>query len=165
MGNTVRKVLHHIREEYSTATQNVAPKAVARSGFSISNFVLMGQPKKQPTAQKTLAIEKAHDKLSSSDSDSFAQGLKPVLLEAIQDVLDELETVYDNISKGAKDHIHSEYVSSVSSLSAIINRALSEIILTIGKSKTVDAYLKSAAHHRKFTVIVAETAPSYVLPD
>jgi len=29
-------------------------------------------------------------------------------MEAIQDVLDELETVYDNISKNAKDHIHSE---------------------------------------------------------
>ena len=43
------------------------------------------------------------------DPDSFAKGLKPVLMEAIQDVLDELETVYDNISKNAKDHIHSEY--------------------------------------------------------
>lgn len=30
-------------------------------------------------------------------------------MEAIQDVLDELETVYDNVSKNAKDHIHSEY--------------------------------------------------------
>ena len=37
----------------------------------------------------------------------------------------------------------------------------SEIVLTIGESHTVEAFLKSAAHHRKFTVIVAETAPSY----
>jgi translation initiation factor eIF-2B subunit beta len=43
-----------------------------------------------------------------TDPDSFAKGLKPVLMEAIQDVLDELETVYDNVSKNAKDHIHSE---------------------------------------------------------
>lgn len=42
------------------------------------------------------------------DPDSFARSLKPVLMEAIQDVLDELETVYDNVSKSAKDHIHSE---------------------------------------------------------
>lgn len=34
-----------------------------------------------------------------------------MLMEAIQDVLDELETVYDTISKSAKDHIHPEYVS------------------------------------------------------
>ena len=45
------------------------------------------------------------------DPDSFARSLKPVLMEAIQDVFDELETVYDNISKSAKDHIHSECVS------------------------------------------------------
>ena len=40
-------------------------------------------------------------------------------------------------------------------------RLLSEIILTIGHSKTVEAFLKSAAHYRNYTVIVAETAPSY----
>ncbi|TFY82987.1 hypothetical protein EWM64_g1027 [Hericium alpestre] len=78
------------------------------------------------------------------DPDSFARTLKPVLMEAIQDVLDELETVYDNISKSAKDHIHSD-----------------EIILTIGKSRTVEAFLKSAAHYRNFTVIVAESGPTY----
>ena len=37
---------------------------------------------------------------------------------------------------------------------------LSEIILTIGKSKTIEMYLKSAAHYHKFTVIVAESGPS-----
>jgi translation initiation factor eIF-2B subunit beta len=44
------------------------------------------------------------------DPDSFARALKPVVMEAIQDILDELETVYDNVSKNAKDHIHSESV-------------------------------------------------------
>jgi hypothetical protein len=32
------------------------------------------------------------------------------VMEAIQDILDELETVYDNIGKSARDHIHSECV-------------------------------------------------------
>jgi hypothetical protein len=32
------------------------------------------------------------------------------VVEAIQDILDELETVYDNIAKSARDHIHSECV-------------------------------------------------------
>lgn len=40
----------------------------------------------------------------------------------------------------------------------------SEIILTLGMSRTVEAFLKAAAHHRNFTVIVAETGPSYDLP-
>jgi hypothetical protein len=38
------------------------------------------------------------------------------------------------------------------------------MILTIGHSKTIETFLKTAALKRKFTVIVAETAPSYVLP-
>jgi hypothetical protein len=36
----------------------------------------------------------------------------------------------------------------------------SEIILTLGHSKTVEAFLKQAYRDRKFTVIVAESAPS-----
>ena len=40
----------------------------------------------------------------------------------------------------------------------------SEFILTIGQSRTVEAFLKAASRKRKFTVIVAETAPSYDLP-
>lgn len=44
---------------------------------------------------------------------------------------------------------------------AVPETCLSEIILTIGLSKTVQAFLKSAAHNRNFTVIVAESGPSY----
>jgi translation initiation factor eIF-2B subunit beta len=50
----------------------------------------------------------------SDDPDSFARTLKPVVMEAIQDILDELETAHDNIAKSAKDHIHSEYASFLS---------------------------------------------------
>lgn len=38
----------------------------------------------------------------------------------------------------------------------------SEIILTIGKSRTVEAFLKAAARERNYTVIIAETGPSFV---
>ena len=105
VGNTVRKVLHHIREEYQTATNGAVVDKQA--SFSISKFVLQGQPRKQATIAKseTTTSLKEND---PNDPDSFAKGLKPVLMEAIQDVLDELETVYDNVSKNAKDHIHSE---------------------------------------------------------
>ncbi|KAJ3762694.1 hypothetical protein FB446DRAFT_646428 [Lentinula raphanica] len=141
VGNTVRKVLHHIREEYHTASE----KPVVESSFSIAKFVLQGQPRKQTTIVRSGSEARAPLKENDpNDPDSFARVLKPVLMEAIQDVFDELETVYDNISKNAKDHIHSD-----------------EIILTLGTSKTVDSFLKAAAHYRNYTVIVAETAPSY----
>ncbi|KAF9227813.1 nagb/rpia/CoA transferase-like protein [Gyrodon lividus] len=145
VGNTVRKVLHHIREEYHTASQGTTAPSTSKPTFSIAKFVSQGQPRKQATPQK--ASQEARDTLkenNADDLDAFARTLKPVLMEAIQDVFDELETVYDNISKNAKDHIHSD-----------------EIILTIGKSSTVEAFLKSAAPYRKYTVIVADTAPSY----
>lgn len=38
----------------------------------------------------------------------------------------------------------------------------SEIILTMGHSRTVEAFLKQAYKDRKFTVVVAESAPSYL---
>ena len=50
----------------------------------------------------------------------------------------------DNIAAQALEHIHSN-----------------EVIMTIGKSKTVEAFLKNAARKRKFSVIVAEGAPFY----
>lgn len=37
-----------------------------------------------------------------------------------------------------------------------------EVILTLGHSKTVEAFLKQAYRDRKFTVIVAESAPTYL---
>ncbi|KAH9928477.1 eukaryotic translation initiation factor 2B beta subunit [Epithele typhae] len=141
VGNTVRRVLHNIREEYNSATKE---NPSTRNVYTISKFVLQGQPRKQTTyATKSEATGTLKED-DPDDPDSFARGLKPVLMEAIQDVLDELETVYDNVSKNAKDHIHSD-----------------EIILTIGHSKTVEAFLRSAGHYRNYTAIVAETAPSY----
>lgn len=170
VGNTVRRLLHHIREEYNNASKGEA--TTCANEFSIANFVLQGQPRRQAAEQQKAAestlVLKEND---SDDPDSFARTLKPVVMEAIQDILDELETVYDNIAKSARDHIHSECVPFFFFLLLVVffpppskSNAnwfpVSEIILTIGKSKTVEAYLKSAAHYHKFTVIVAESGPS-----
>ena len=115
VGNTVRKVLHHIREEYHTASQGTTASPTSKPTFSIAKFVSQGQPRKQATPQKISHEARGTLKENNPDDpDAFARTLKPVLMEAIQDVFDELETVYDNISKNAKDHIHSEYVVSIS---------------------------------------------------
>jgi translation initiation factor eIF-2B subunit beta len=162
VGNTARRLLHHVREEYNNASKG--EDTACATEFSIANFVLQGQPRRQAAelkAESTLVL-KEND---SDDPDSFARTLKPVVMEAIQDILDELETVYDNIAKSAKDHIHSERVLSFFLFWSYSKSnagwvSLSEIILTIGRSKTVETYLKSAAHYHKFTVIVAESGPS-----
>ncbi|CAG8704591.1 3037_t:CDS:2, partial [Gigaspora rosea] len=40
--------------------------------------------------------------------------------------------------------------------------SFSEIIMTVGKSRTVEMFLKTAAKKRKFSVLVAETFPTYL---
>lgn len=52
------------------------------------------------------------------------------------------EGTTENIAAQALEHIHSN-----------------EVIMTIGLSRTVEAFLKEAARKRKFHVIVAECAP------
>lgn len=106
--------------------------------------------------QGSLAVqdleEEEEEEESQSDSDEEQVGrkgvgayfLKPLLIQAIQDLIDELETVDDNIAKVSRDHIHS-----------------GEVILTLGSSATVQSFFSSAAKDRRFTVIIPETAPSF----
>jgi translation initiation factor eIF-2B subunit beta len=65
-----------------------------------------------------------------------------MVIEGIKEIKDEIENSHMNIANQALEHIHSN-----------------EIILTLGMSKTVESFLKLAAKHRTFQVIVAETAP------
>jgi len=53
--------------------------------------------------------------LTRVDSDEFMKQsgkLKPVLIQAIEEVVNELETTHDDVAKGAREHIHSAYVNS-----------------------------------------------------
>ena len=107
-GNIIRRVLHHIREEYRTAanTQGKAPP----SSLSLAQFVIAGQPRQQPTlVQPSERPSRTNSSYGSDDDTNKIEGMKPVIMEAIQDVLDELETVYENVAKNAKDHIHAEF--------------------------------------------------------
>jgi len=127
VGNTVRRLLHHVREEYDNASKGEA--AACTNEFSIATFVLQGQPRTQAAelkAESTLVLREN----DAEDPDSFARTLKPVVMEAIQDILDELETVYDNIAKSAKDHIHSECVPPLLSFSRVETRLHPSLMLT-----------------------------------
>uniref|UniRef100_A0A3B4URT2 Translation initiation factor eIF2B subunit beta n=1 Tax=Seriola dumerili TaxID=41447 RepID=A0A3B4URT2_SERDU len=120
VGNMIRRVLKIIREEYArsrgsseeTDQQESLHKLLTTGGLSEENF-------------------RQH----------FA-ALKANVIEAINELLTELEGTTDNIAMQALEHIHSN-----------------EVIMTIGRSRTVEAFLKDAARKRKFHVIVAECAP------
>ncbi|KAF5297475.1 hypothetical protein FQR65_LT10011 [Abscondita terminalis] len=70
--------------------------------------------------------------------------LRSSLLDLLQEYKGGLELSMDNIATQALDHIHAN-----------------EIILTVGKSNTVQKFLEFAAKSRKFQVIVVEGAPLY----
>jgi translation initiation factor eIF-2B subunit beta len=105
---------------------------------------------------------------NTPEEDDFSRrsfSLKPVFIEAIAELMDEVETTYRSVGEQAIEHIHSGYAHEAShpSCKGILTQRMivrREFIMTIGHSKTVEAFLKNAARKRKFTVICAETAPS-----
>ncbi|XP_034783939.1 translation initiation factor eIF-2B subunit beta [Acipenser ruthenus] len=120
VGNMVRRVLKIIREEY------------VRSGGN---------------SEEADQQESLHKLLTSGgqSEDNFRQAFPPLranVIEAINELLTELDGTTDNIAMQALEHIHSN-----------------EVIMTIGRSRTVEEFLEVAARKRKFHVIVAECAP------
>ncbi|XP_078090697.1 translation initiation factor eIF2B subunit beta [Mustelus asterias] len=118
VGNIIRRVMKIIREEYGRLR-----------GCS------------EETDQDSL-----HKLLTSgSQSEDFSVNFPPLrtnIIEAINELLMELEGTMDNIAMQALEHIHSN-----------------EVIMTLSRSPTVEAFLKDAARKRSFHVIVAECAP------
>lgn len=71
--------------------------------------------------------------------------LKPLIIQEInEEIIADLESVYKGIADQATDFIHAN-----------------EVIMTIGKSRTVEEFLIRAAQKRRFQVLVAETSPTY----
>ncbi|XP_061560325.1 translation initiation factor eIF-2B subunit beta [Phyllopteryx taeniolatus] len=120
VGNMIRRVLKIIREEY------------ARSRGSSEEL------DQQESLHKLLTT----GALSEENFRQHFAPLKANVIEAINELLTELDGTTDNIAMQALEHIHSN-----------------EVIMTIGRSRTVEAFLKDAARKRKFHVIVAECAP------
>ncbi|CAH0386647.1 unnamed protein product [Bemisia tabaci] len=121
VGNSVRRILKIIREEYST---------LHRSKQEESD--------QQESLHKIVKSEGGVD-----DYTTIVPELKNAILDHISEFQMELETSGDNVAQQAREHIHAN-----------------EIILTLGHSRSVEAFLKRAALDRKFEVIIAEGAPS-----
>ncbi|CAJ0885803.1 4163_t:CDS:2 [Entrophospora sp. SA101] len=103
-----------------------------------------------------------------------------VLINVIKDVGRRLvmaqpkELVVGNIVRRVLRLIRDVYNSETNRFQAGLNYAFTTasminllgdgipIIMTIGKSRTVEVFLKTAAKKRKFSVIVAETSPTYL---
>lgn len=98
-------------------------------------------------SQASLSLHKLVTQTSENDPrrdyTKPLEGLRAALLDHLQELENELETTAENIAGQAVEHVHS-----------------SELILTLGHSKCVESFLKTAAKQRKIEVIVAECAPA-----
>merc|ERR1712002_983476 len=75
---------------------------------------------------------------------SSEMNLRDDIVEALDELLSELETSTENITVQSLEHIHSD-----------------EVILTAGHSRTVEKFLIQAGKKRTIKVIVAEGAPHF----
>ena len=94
----------------------------------------------EESLQKMMTIE---DKTHTYDIKY--DNLKEAIDDCINELLSELETSGENIAQQSLEHIYSD-----------------EVIMTCGKSKTVEAFLRHAAKKkRRLQVVIAECAPFY----
>ncbi|KAH3743975.1 translation initiation factor eIF-2B beta subunit [Pelomyxa schiedti] len=122
VGNIFRRALSIIREE-TKKLMTADDSASGPLAPSLSNF------------------------LTTSDHEYVkrhitSRQLGPQLISSLNDLNDEIASLYVDISGQAKQHIHSN-----------------EILMVYGKSTTVKDFLVAAAKKRKIEVVVAEAAP------
>ncbi|KAG2538239.1 translation initiation factor eIF-2B subunit beta-like isoform X2 [Panicum virgatum] len=173
VGNIVRRVLHIIKEEDISAT------AVGIEGLSVtvdsddeydnerddrpslSAAVLAAHARNalrapslqtlledipvSPAISRTASSTGDSDGKSKSGDKSSTRKLKHDVIAAIGDLIDEIDSCYEPISEQAVELIHQN-----------------EVILTLGRSRTVKEFLYAAKEKkRSFRVFVAEGAPRY----
>ncbi|KAF5733628.1 hypothetical protein HS088_TW16G00068 [Tripterygium wilfordii] len=174
VGNIVRRVLHIIREEdLSLTTASMAGlnlSAVSddeddtqkddHSVLSAAVVAAAARSTLRPPSLQTLLEDLPNSsaiphtsssggdseaKSKSADKSSTTRKLKHDVIEAVNEVIQDIATCHEQIAEQAVEHIHQN-----------------EVILTLGSSRTVLEFLCAAKDKkRSFRVYVAEGAPRY----
>lgn len=97
----------------------------------------------QAVSLQKLVTQNSEKSDSKSDYTKLHADLRENLINHLNEIENELQLSHDNLAQQAPEHVHS-----------------SEIILTLGYSKSVEKFLKSVPKDRKFEVVVAEGAPN-----
>ena len=131
IGNIVRRILHMVREEFrdmdTDEQQDEDEDSRPATPIDSSMYNLLADIS---NIQINYDVEK--------------YSLKAVVIQGINVIIDELETLNNNIAAQSLEHIHSN-----------------EIIMTLGYSKCVLEFLLAVGKKRKFQVVVAETSPTF----
>ncbi|KAJ1667964.1 GCD complex subunit gcd7 [Coemansia sp. RSA 1813] len=145
--NVVCRIIHIVNEEAASVELVEEPsKRSSAAQSSINSPVKGSETPMMGLGQSAIFAQNLGEQLSNTLSkrtmDMFR--LKSSIIQEINDYIDDLEGTEDDIADKAPDYIHS-----------------SEVILTCGRSRTVERFLRAAARKRKFHVIVTECAPRY----
>ncbi|CAD5196824.1 unnamed protein product [Musa acuminata subsp. malaccensis] len=173
VGNIVRRVLHIIREENLSSTtaameglgltagsdddegehedrpglSAAAVAAAARSTLRAPSLqtLLEDIPESAVAPHPSSSGGDSEGKSKSADRGSRSKKLKHDVIEAINELIQDIDTCHELISEQAVEHIHQN-----------------EVILTLGRSRTVKEFLCAAKEKKRtFRVFVAEGAPRY----
>ncbi|KAG9441598.1 hypothetical protein H6P81_017452 [Aristolochia fimbriata] len=172
VGNIVRRILRIIREEdLSLSTTGIADPNLCigsddedevggrEQGMSFSASAVAAASRntlRAPSLQTLLgeipdSATRGHNSSSGgesegkskSDKSSKSRKLKHDVIEAINELIVDIDTCHEQIAEQAVEHIHQN-----------------EVILTLGRSRTVMEFLSAAKEKkRSFKVFVAEGAP------
>ncbi|KAK4748402.1 hypothetical protein SAY87_014988 [Trapa incisa] len=174
VGNIVRRVLHIIREEDLSLTtaamaglnlsalsdddddtgpvdhpvlSAAAVAAASRSTLRPPSLqtLLEDMPDSTAVPHTSSSGGDSEGKSKSADKSSRSRKLKHDVIEALNELIQDIDTCHEQIAEQAVEHIHHN-----------------EVILTLGSSRTVLQFLCAAREKkRSFRVFVAEGAPRY----
>ncbi|TXG49071.1 hypothetical protein EZV62_024946 [Acer yangbiense] len=189
VGNIVRRVLHIIREEDLSLTtaaisgMNLSAVSDDDDDGDRDDHPVLSAAAVAAAARSTLRPPSLHTLLedmpgsaavphtSSSGGDSegktadkstITRKLKHDVIEAVNELIQDIITCHEQIAEQAVEHIHQKELSSLHGLHASICSEVLEVILTLGSSRTVLEFLCAAKEKkRSFRVFVAEGAPRY----
>ncbi|KAL9232873.1 hypothetical protein vseg_007936 [Gypsophila vaccaria] len=174
VGNIVRRVLHIIREEdLSLTTAAIGDVSISAGSDDDGDEIARVHPVlsaaavaaasrntlRPPSLQTLLEVVPdnaavhhssssggdSEGKSRSADKSSRSRKLKHDVIEAVNELIQDISTCHEQIAEQAVEHIHQN-----------------EVILTLGRSRTVMEFLCAAKEKkRSFRVFVAEGAPRY----
>ena len=116
---------------------------ILKSMFNLLSHPVSGSSSPAVTPGTQTPEGQSYHSINALAGSSAARDLRAEVVEAIEEIIEELNTADDQIAGYALDHVHSN-----------------EIILTYTASVTVQKFLLKAAAKRKFTVIHAESYPN-----
>ena len=159
IGSMVRRILYMIRNEAFLQVRNqednkfmkaTNKKIIYPKQTILPNNTILSPPElsHSTSLKSTLANLLDNDDNDNAEhvmhKDDVLHKIKPLVIEEINELAEEIKAVSHSICDQAEDYIYAK-----------------EVIMTFGISKTVVGFLASAAQFRDFEVIVAQSGPGY----